>query len=69
MFFEPPLAEAEKRDLKALYKKARAGDLKNFTGIDSPYGAPESPSVRIDTTKMDAEAAADAIIERLLGWH
>jgi len=69
IFIDTPLAEAEKRDVKGLYKKARAGDLKNFTGIDSPYEAPDSPEVRIDTTKMDAEAAADAIIERLLGWH
>ncbi|WP_373690527.1 sulfate adenylyltransferase subunit CysN [Sphingobium sp. DEHP117] len=69
IFIDTPLAEAEKRDVKGLYKKARAGDLKNFTGIDSPYEAPEGPEIRIDTTKMDAEAAADAIIERLLGWH
>ena len=69
VYIDTPLAEAEKRDVKGLYKKARAGDLKNFTGIDSPYEAPDSPEVRIDTTKMDAEAAADAIIERLLGWH
>ncbi|RXR29967.1 sulfate adenylyltransferase subunit CysN [Sphingobium fluviale] len=69
VFIDTPLAEAEKRDVKGLYKKARSGDLKNFTGIDSPYEAPESPEVRIDTTAMDPEAAADAIIERLLGWH
>ncbi len=69
IFIDTPLAEAEKRDVKGLYKKARSGELKNFTGIDSPYEAPEGPEIRIDTTKMDAEAAADAIIERLLGWR
>jgi bifunctional enzyme CysN/CysC len=61
------LAEAERRDVKGLYKKARAGQLKNFTGIDSPYEAPESPEIRIDTTAMTPEAAADLIVERLIG--
>ena len=69
IFIDTPLSEAEKRDVKGLYKKARAGDLKNFTGIDSPYEAPDSAEVRIDTTQMDPEVAADAIVERLLGWH
>jgi len=64
---DTPLAEAEKRDVKGLYKKARAGDLKNFTGIDSPYEPPLTPEIRIDTTKMTAEAAADLIVEKLLG--
>jgi bifunctional enzyme CysN/CysC len=63
---DTPLAEAEKRDVKGLYKKARAGDLKNFTGIDSPYEAPENPEMRIDTTSLSAEDAAEAIVERLL---
>ncbi len=67
IFVDTPLAEAEKRDVKGLYKKARAGDLKNFTGIDSPYEAPESAEIRIDTTKMTAEQAADLIVEQLLG--
>ena len=66
VFVDTPLAEAEKRDVKGLYKKARAGQLRNFTGIDSPYEAPESPEIRIDTTKLSPEAAADAIVERLL---
>jgi len=61
------LAEAERRDVKGLYKKARAGELKNFTGIDSPYEAPENPELLIDTSKNSAEQAADLIIERLLG--
>ena len=60
------LDEAEKRDVKGLYKKARAGQLKNFTGIDSPYEAPENPEIRIDTTQMTANQAADAIIAHLI---
>ena len=65
IFIDTPLAEAERRDVKGLYKKARAGKLKNFTGVDSPYEAPEQPEIRIDTTQMDAEAAAELIIARL----
>jgi bifunctional enzyme CysN/CysC len=61
------LAEAERRDVKGLYKKARAGELKNFTGIDSPYEAPASPEIHIDTRRMSAEEAADHIIAILLG--
>ncbi|MFN7029773.1 MAG: sulfate adenylyltransferase subunit CysN [Sphingopyxis sp.] len=67
VFIDTPLAEAERRDVKGLYRKARAGQLKNFTGIDSPYEAPETPEIRIDTTAMSPEEAADLIIERLLG--
>jgi bifunctional enzyme CysN/CysC len=65
IFIDTPFAEAEKRDVKGLYKKARKGDLKNFTGIDSPYEPPESPEMRIDTTASSAEQAADTIIEHL----
>ncbi len=53
--------------MKGLYKKARAGQLKHFTGIDSPYEAPEAPELHIDTTKVSADEAADLIVERLLG--
>jgi len=67
IFIDTPLAEAERRDVKGLYKKARAGQLKNFTGIDSPYEAPATPEIRIDTTAMTPEEAADLIIDRLLG--
>ncbi len=67
IFVDTPLAEAEARDVKGLYKKARAGQLKNFTGIDSPYEAPEMPEVRIDTTLMSPEAAAELIVERIVG--
>ncbi|HZR36407.1 MAG TPA: sulfate adenylyltransferase subunit CysN [Nevskia sp.] len=67
VFVDTPLAEAEKRDVKGLYKKARSGELKNFTGIDSPYEAPEAPEIRIDTTQLTAEQAADLIVQKLLG--
>ncbi|MDB5417463.1 MAG: sulfate adenylate transferase, subunit 1/adenylylsulfate kinase cysN/C [Phenylobacterium sp.] len=62
VFVDTPLAEAERRDVKGLYAKARAGELKNFTGVDSPYEAPEHPEIRIDTTKLDPEAAAEQIV-------
>ena len=68
VFIDTPLSVAESRDVKGLYKKARSGELKNFTGIDSPYEAPESPEIRIDTTSMTAEEAADRIVEHVLGW-
>ena len=67
VFIDTPLEEAERRDVKGLYKKARAGQLKNFTGIDSPYEAPEAPEIRIDTTRETPEAAAERIVELLLG--
>jgi bifunctional enzyme CysN/CysC len=67
IFVDTPLAEAEKRDTKGLYAKARAGQLKNFTGLDSPYEPPEAPEIHIDTTEMSAEEAADLIVEALLG--
>ena len=66
IFVDTPLAEAEKRDAKGLYAKARAGELKNFTGIDSPYEAPEQPEIHIDTTRLSAEQAADIIVAELL---
>jgi bifunctional enzyme CysN/CysC len=65
VFIDTPLAEAERRDVKGLYKKARRGELKNFTGIDSPYEAPETPELRIDTTAMSADQAAEHIVQRL----
>jgi len=67
IFVDTPLVEAEKRDVKGLYKKARSGQLKNFTGIDSPYEAPEEPEVRVDTTALSPDEAADLIVDRLLG--
>ncbi|MBV2234485.1 MAG: sulfate adenylyltransferase subunit CysN [Sterolibacterium sp.] len=61
-----PLAIAEERDPKGLYKKARRGELKNFTGIDSPYEAPEQPELRIDTTRCTPDEAADQVIRKLV---
>ena len=66
IFVDTPLEEAERRDVKGLYAKARAGELPNFTGIDSPYEPPENPELRIDTTKLSAEKAADYIVEEML---
>ena len=66
VFIDTPLEEAERRDVKGLYAKARSGQLKNFTGIDSPYEAPENAEIRIDTTAMTPEEAADLIIAKLI---
>jgi bifunctional enzyme CysN/CysC len=69
-FFEihvdTPLAQAEARDVKGLYKRARNGELPNFTGIDSPYEAPERPEIRVDTTKLSPEESAQLIVDTVL---
>ena len=65
VFVDTSLAEAERRDVKGLYGKARRGELKNFTGIDSPYEVPEKPELRIDTQQVSAEQAADLIVEQM----
>ncbi len=65
VFVDAPLAVAEARDPKGLYKKARAGELKNFTGIDSPYEPPERTEFHIDTTTITPERAAEMILDRL----
>jgi bifunctional enzyme CysN/CysC len=62
IYVETPIEVAEKRDVKGLYKKARAGELKHFTGIDSPYEQPENPEIRVNTVETSAEEAADAIV-------
>ena len=67
IFVDTPLAEAERRDVKGLYKKARAGELKNFTGIDSPYQPPLQPELRVDTTSESPEQAAERIVDFVLG--
>ncbi|MFA7601610.1 MAG: sulfate adenylyltransferase subunit CysN [Novosphingobium sp.] len=67
VFIDTPLSVAEERDVKGLYKKARSGELKNFTGIDSPYEAPVNPEIRIDTTSMTPDEAATLIVDTLLG--
>lgn len=66
VFVNTPLSIAEDRDVKGLYKKARRGELKNFTGIDSPYEEPENPECVIDTVNMSAEEAAEKIIKIVL---
>jgi bifunctional enzyme CysN/CysC len=66
IFVDTPLEVAEARDVKGLYKKARSGALKNFTGIDSPYEAPESPEVRVNTVEMTPAEAAQHIIRQIL---
>ncbi|MGA0599124.1 sulfate adenylyltransferase subunit CysN [Caulobacter sp. KR2-114] len=65
VFVDTPLAVAEARDVKGLYRKARAGELKNFTGIDSPYEPPENPEIRVDTTQVAAADAAELIVQRM----
>jgi bifunctional enzyme CysN/CysC len=65
VFVDTPLSVAEQRDPKGLYRKARKGDLKNFTGIDSPYEPPEQPEIRIDTLSTTAETAAERILAHL----
>ncbi|MEL6861575.1 MAG: sulfate adenylyltransferase subunit CysN [Pseudomonadota bacterium] len=70
VFVDTPLEVAEERDVKGLYKRARAGEIKNFTGLDSPYEEPENAEIRINTVEMTAEDAADQIIVwmRERGW-
>ncbi|MDY0045882.1 MAG: sulfate adenylyltransferase subunit CysN [Thauera propionica] len=63
---DTPLEVAESRDPKGLYKKARRGELKNFTGIDSPYEAPETPEIRLDTANRSVEEVADEVLGYLL---
>ncbi len=66
IFVDTPLEVAEARDVKGLYRKAREGKLKNFTGIDSPYEAPENPEIRVNTVDMSPQEAADYIVQQLL---
>jgi len=66
IFVDTPLDVAEARDVKGLYAKARSGQLKNFTGIDSPYEAPDNAEIEIDTTKLTADEAAELIVTRLI---
>lgn len=63
IFVDIPLAVAERRDPKGLYKRARRGEISNFTGIDSPYERPESPELRIDTTTLSVGEAAERIVK------
>ena len=65
IYVNTPLEVCEERDPKGLYKKARRGEIKNFTGFDSPYEAPERADITLDTTRLDAEQAADQVIAYL----
>lgn len=67
VFVDTPLAEAERRDVKGLYAKARRGELPNFTGIDSPYEAPEAPDIHLDTMAHSPESLAEMVVTHLLG--
>jgi bifunctional enzyme CysN/CysC len=66
IYVDTSLAEAEKRDVKGLYAKARRGEIKHFTGISSPYEAPENPEIHVDTGKISAELAAEEIVAHLI---
>jgi bifunctional enzyme CysN/CysC len=65
VFVDTPLVEAERRDPKSLYRKARGGELKNFTGIDAPYEAPQDPELRIVTPSQGAEQDVERILDYL----
>ena len=65
VYVDAPLAVVEERDTKGLYKKARAGEIKNFTGISDPYEAPENPEVLVDTSKESIEDSAQKILDYL----
>jgi bifunctional enzyme CysN/CysC len=65
VFVDTPLSLAESRDPKGLYRKARRGEIKNFTGIDSPYEEPEAPEVRIETAGVAPEEAAARVLAAL----
>ena len=67
VFVDTPIEVCEQRDPKGLYKKARAGEIKNFTGIDSVYEAPEAPEIRLAAAEFGAEALAEQIIKHLEG--
>ena len=67
IFVDTPLTVCEQRDPKGLYKKARSGELKNFTGIDSAYEAPENPEIRVDGANATAEELAEQIVRELFG--
>jgi adenylylsulfate kinase-like enzyme len=63
IFVNTPIDECERRDVKGLYTKARAGEIKNFTGVSAPYEAPMAPDIEIDTTKVSVEEAVAVILE------
>ena len=66
IYVSTPLEECERRDVKGLYKKARNGEIPNFTGISSPYEAPENPEIEIDTTDTPLEEAVDKVMKQIM---
>lgn len=66
IFLSPPLAVCEKRDTKGLYKKARAGIIKDFTGISSPFEAPNNPDLNIDTSTTSIKDSVDLIFKTII---
>lgn len=66
IFVATPLEECERRDVKGLYAKARRGEIKDFTGITSPFEAPESPALAIDTTNLSVEGAVERVLEIII---
>ncbi|KAF9241512.1 adenylylsulfate kinase [Melanogaster broomeanus] len=69
VFVDAPLSVVEQRDPKGLYKKARAGEIKDFTGVSAPYEAPENPEIHIETDQCDVAHAVEAIAEYLTAHH
>ena len=67
LYVSTPLEECERRDVKGLYAKARAGEIPNFTGISSPYEAPEAAEITIDTTDLSLEESTDIVMQQLRG--
>lgn len=67
VFVSTPIEECERRDVKGLYKKARRGELKNFTGIDDPYEPPRHPEITLDTTAMTVKQAASRVLDYISG--
>lgn len=66
IFVDTPLEECEKRDVKGLYKKARAGEIKNFTGIDAPFEKPDNPEIRVETIDISPEQIVSDILDIIL---
>ncbi len=66
IFVDTPLEECERRDIKGLYKKARAGEIKNFTGVDAPFEVPENPDIRVETTDKSPEKLVAEILDVVL---
>lgn len=67
IFVNTPIEECERRDVKGLYKKARRGEIENFTGVNAPYESPLAPEIEVDTTKMNVEEIVDVILKNIMG--